>query len=86
MIKSEIIKVHLHFILNRYNLFVDIEAQDNPSIVLPENCRYDTCLIISDQSTITDNSIRDGSIPGGKYAVFKIEQTVEAIQKPWLEI
>lgn len=55
-------------------------AQDNPEIVEAHRCRYDTCIIISDDYDIHDDYISEGSIPGGKYAVFLIGHTAEAIQ------
>ncbi|MBU5331607.1 MAG: GyrI-like domain-containing protein [Anaerocolumna aminovalerica] len=61
-------------------------AQDNPELVDPETCRYDACLVIPDNYCINEDSISDGCIPGGKYAVFKIKHTAEAVQKAWLSI
>lgn len=61
-------------------------ALDNPEIVNPESCRYDTCLVISSDYSINEDYINDGSILGGKYAVFKIKHTAEEVQKAWAEI
>jgi DNA gyrase inhibitor len=61
-------------------------AQDNPEITKPENCRYDTCIVVSNDYSITDCYIREGNIVGGKYAVFKINHTAEAVQKAWIDI
>ena len=61
-------------------------AQDTPEEVKPENCRYDTCIVISTDFLVNDNNINQGNILGGKYAVFKIEHTVQAVQKAWTEI
>lgn len=61
-------------------------ALDNPEMVNPGRCRYDTCLVISNDYIINDDYIIDGSILGGKYAVFKIKHTAEEIQKAWAEI
>jgi DNA gyrase inhibitor GyrI len=61
-------------------------AHDNPELVEPKNCRYDTCLVISNDYWINDDYICEGSILGGKYAVFKIRHTAEAVQEAWLAI
>lgn len=61
-------------------------AHDNPELVEPKNCRYDTCLVISIDYCINDDYISEASILGGKYAIFKLRHTTEAVQKAWLEI
>lgn len=61
-------------------------AQDNPETTKPENCCYDTCIVISGNYSVTDGYIREGNIIGGKYAVFKIKHTAEAVQKAWIDI
>ena len=61
-------------------------AQDNPETTKPENCRYDTCIVISNDYLLTDGYVREGDIVGGKYAVFKINHTAEAVQKAWIDI
>lgn len=61
-------------------------AQDNPLFVKPEDCRYDVALIVSDANRINDTTIMNGLVKGGKYAVFKINHTAEAMQQAWQEI
>lgn len=61
-------------------------AQDNPEITEPEECRYDTCVVVSDKCSISDDFVKNGTIIGGTYAVFKIDHTAEAVQKAWIEI
>ena len=61
-------------------------AQDNPETTKPENCRYDTCIVVSNDYLVTDDYVREGDIVGGKYAVFKINHTAEAVQKAWSDI
>ncbi|MEO4052513.1 GyrI-like domain-containing protein [Solibacillus sp. CAU 1738] len=61
-------------------------AQDNPETTKPENCRYDTCIVISNDFTVTDSFVNESIIVGGKYAVFIIDHTAEAVQKAWLDI
>lgn len=58
-------------------------AQDNPAIVPPEKCRYDVCFV-TDQFT-NDTNILHGKLPNGKYSIFEIEHTAEAVKKFWLE-
>lgn len=60
-------------------------AHDNPEIVLPEDCRYDAGIIISDDYQI-DGSINEGHLSGGKYAVYTVKHTAEDVQKAWGEI
>lgn len=59
--------------------------QDNPETTLPENCRYDACIVISKDYQI-DNSICEGELSSGKYVIFKVKHTAEDIQKAWTEI
>lgn len=61
-------------------------AQDNPKTTKPENCRYDTCIVVSNNYSVTDGYVREGNIVGGKYTVFKINHTAEAVQKAWIDI
>lgn len=65
-------------------------AQDNPEFTEPKDCRYDTCLVVSDEFKVefkVDNKyINFGKTIGGKYCVFKITHTVDAMQKAWMEI
>ncbi|GAA0075877.1 GyrI-like domain-containing protein [Clostridium sp. CTA-5] len=61
-------------------------AQDNPEFTEPKNCRYDTCLVVSDEFKIDNKCINFGKTIGGKYCVFKISHTTDAMQKAWLEI
>ena len=72
-------------LLNEQSIILGI-AHDNPKLVEPEKCSYDTALVISDDYCISDDYISEGSILGGKYAVFKISHTAEEVQKAWLAI
>lgn len=60
-------------------------TQDNPETVKPENCRYDTCIVVSNNYMI-NGDISEGQISGGKYAVFIVEHTAEAVQEAWVNI
>ncbi len=61
-------------------------AQDNPQTTKPENCRYDACLVVTDDSGIQDDSFSHGTVAGGRYAVFTIDHTPEAVRMAWMEI
>lgn len=61
-------------------------AQDNPEITKPEECRYDVCIVVSNDYQVNEEYINLGNIIGGDYAVFKISHTTEAVQKAWTEI
>lgn len=56
-------------------------AQDDPSTP-PEQCRYDVCLV-APADCEADSSVQKGEIPGGRYAVFSIPHTTEAVQSFW---
>ena len=61
-------------------------SRDNPETTKPEKCRYDACIVVSENFETGEHDIQKGIIEGGKYAVFIIEHTAEAIQKAWNEI
>lgn len=61
-------------------------SQDNPAITLPENCRYDVGIVVDKDFVITDSDVHETQLPCGKYAVFTIDHTAEAVQKAWGEI
>lgn len=75
----------LNHLFNGKSIILGI-AQDNPKIVKPKACRYDTCIIVSDDYLITDNYIQEGNIIGGTYAVFTINHTAKAVQQAWIDI
>ncbi|MFC4403796.1 AraC family transcriptional regulator [Gracilibacillus xinjiangensis] len=60
-------------------------AQDNPETTPPEKCRYDACVVISEEQTI-DQSLSEGVLDGGTYLVCKIEHTAAAVQQAWGDI
>ncbi|GAU76032.1 GyrI-like domain-containing protein [Fusibacter sp. 3D3] len=61
-------------------------AQNDPSVTKPELCRYDTGLVISVDLKLDHDAVNLGNIVGGKYCVFKISHTAEAVQKAWSEM
>lgn len=61
-------------------------AWDDPQIAKPENCRYDTCLIVANDFGWEGSDVQEGEIIGGRYAVLKINHTAEAVRQAWSEI
>jgi DNA gyrase inhibitor GyrI len=61
-------------------------ARDDPAFTQPESCRYDACMVITGDVPIYDETVQPGSIAGGKYSVFTIPHTPEAMQKAWTDI
>ncbi len=59
-------------------------AHDNENTP-PEKCRYDVCLVAAADCPV-DEAVQRGQIDGGKYAVFTIPHTSEAVQKFWASI
>ena len=56
--------------------------QDNPQITHKEQCRYDVCVVINKDFTVTKPA-HVGKFSGGKYAVFLLDHTKEAISEFW---
>lgn len=61
-------------------------SQDNPAATPPENCRYDVGIVVSKHFEANNTDVNVAELSGGKYAVFTIDHTAEAIQKAWSEI
>ena len=57
-------------------------ALDNPQVTPPEECRYDVILCVCNEIN-TNSKVRRGQFTGGKYAVFTIPHTTEAVQQFW---
>lgn len=60
--------------------------QDNPEMTLPENCRYDACIVISEDFHIDDDAICESVLSDGKYVIYKVKHTAVDMQKAWAEI
>lgn len=60
-------------------------ALDNPQETLPEKCRYDVLLCVPNRKKFS-LGIKKGVFEGGKYAVFTILHTTEAVQHFWMNI
>lgn len=84
-------------LMNSHSVILGI-ALDNPQMIPPEACRYDACILLPDGypggssvgSSVGDSStekeVHIGSITGGKYGVFTIDHTAEAVKRAWEEV
>jgi DNA gyrase inhibitor GyrI len=54
--------------------------QDNPEITPKEKCRYDVCVVINKDFTVAKPDYI-GEFSGGKYAVFLLNLTIEAVSE-----
>ena len=61
-------------------------AHDNPQTTSPENCRYDACILLEDKSFAAEGNIKHGELSGGKYAVFIVKHTAQAVEQAWGDI
>ncbi|MBZ5753577.1 AraC family transcriptional regulator [Metabacillus rhizolycopersici] len=59
--------------------------QDNPETTLPENCRFDACIVISKDYQL-DDSICESELSSGKHLIFEVKHTAEDIQKAYTDI
>ena len=58
-------------------------ALDNPEVTAPESCRYDACLVVSNNFHTDADNVHTRKLNGGKYCVFTVVHTTEAIQQAW---
>lgn len=59
--------------------------QDNPQVTPKEQCRYDVCVRIQQDFHVTEPA-QVGTFTGGKYAVFLLDHTKEAVSEFWSTI
>lgn len=59
--------------------------QDNPETTLPDNCRFDACIVISKDYQL-DDTICESELSGGRYLIYEVKHTAEEIQKAYAEI
>ena len=71
--------------LHDRSVFLGI-PRDNPGTTKPEECRYDTCLVLPENTEPVEGEILKGTLPGGKYAVFRLEHTAEALAGSWRDV
>ena len=56
--------------------------QDNPEVTPKEKCRYDVCVIIQNDFHV-EKPAQVSTFTGGKYAVFLLDHTKDAISEFW---
>ncbi|AYV67939.1 transcriptional regulator [Niallia circulans] len=56
--------------------------QDNPEITPKEECRYDVCIVVENDFKVAKPA-QVGEFSGGKYAVFLLDHTKEAVSEFW---
>ena len=61
-------------------------SHDNPEITPPKSCRYDIGIVVDEDFALNDKRLSKAVLPGGRYAVFTIPHTAEAVQKAWSDI
>jgi DNA gyrase inhibitor GyrI len=61
-------------------------AQDDPTVTTPEHCRYDVGCVVTSFNTFSEADIHFGKVPSGKYAVFTLAHTAEAMNEAWQNI
>ncbi|PMC34425.1 DNA gyrase inhibitor [Bacillus sp. UMB0899] len=71
-------------LLNSSTILLAVQ-QDNPETTLPENCRFDACIVISEEDQI-DDSISKSELSGGQHMVFQVKHTKEDIQQAYAAI
>ncbi|MGG0658239.1 AraC family transcriptional regulator [Rummeliibacillus pycnus] len=59
--------------------------QDNTEVTPKEECRYDVCVIITKDFNVAKPA-QVGKFSGGKFAVFLLDHTKEAISEFWRNI
>jgi AraC family transcriptional regulator len=55
---------------------------DDPSVTHAEKCRYDACVAVSKDTTLTGKPMRK-TLPGGRYAALQFRGTTSDIQVAW---
>ncbi len=55
---------------------------DDPSVTRPDQCRYDACVEIAHDVTLSGNPVRK-TLPGGRYAALRFWGTVAEIETAW---
>jgi len=57
--------------------------QDDPATTLPQKCRYDACIVITETGHLEDEFVEIGELLGGDYLICKVKHTAKDIQQAW---
>jgi len=57
--------------------------RDNPAITPASDCRYDACIVLSDQDYELDSYIYEEDYEGGTYLIMNVEHTEEGVKQAW---
>ncbi len=60
--------------------------RDDPQTTLPEECRYDACIVIAEDYRWSEATIKEDELSGGNYVIVKIKHTAEDMERAWNEI
>lgn len=59
--------------------------QDNPTVTLPEDCRYDAAIVVKKEMKL-DEAVQAGIFAAGHYAVFQVDHTEQGLSEAWATI
>jgi DNA gyrase inhibitor len=59
--------------------------RDDPSVVPPDQCRYDAGIVVSHELEL-DSQVESGNLHGGRHAVSDVPHTAEGIRAAWSRI
>jgi DNA gyrase inhibitor GyrI len=58
-------------------------AHDDPTTTPPSLCRYDAGLVVVTDVVLSGSELREGTLPGGRCAVFETAHTAEGLLHAW---
>ncbi|MER5351929.1 GyrI-like domain-containing protein [Kitasatospora sp. NPDC002551] len=58
-------------------------AHDDPSRTPPHACRYDTCLVVPEDTAVRGPGIQVARLAGGRHAVLTAAHTPEGLARAW---
>lgn len=61
-------------------------AWDNDEETALEHCRYDACILLDKRDFPEDSAVQYDILSGGRYGVFTVPHTAEAMMQAWVEL
>ncbi|MFE2727305.1 GyrI-like domain-containing protein [Kitasatospora sp. NPDC059327] len=58
-------------------------ARDDPGRTPPRDLRYDTCLVLPDDTAVRHPEVLEGNLTGGRHAVLTTAHTAEGLAHAW---